>query len=135
MSHYKEKHTIEINDNENVIKFSRISEKSECQHNRVTICNEESEIVCKDCNAKLNPVHWISRHLKKLNEASKRNNAVLSEYREIWHKLDSKKNFMCKKCHEVNDIDFRKLPHKSAVQRGISVVENDYSGMVVEVVR
>lgn len=130
---YKEKHHIEINEDEKVIKFTRFVEKVECQHINVVICTDESEIICKKCNAKLNPVHWIAKHLKTLNMANRRNNEVLSEYREIWKKLDSKRNFMCKKCHEVNEIDFKKLPSKAAVQRGIIVVENDYDGFVVNV--
>lgn len=130
-----EKHDIEINEDEKVIKFTRRFERTECSHNRVSISEDDNEILCKDCNAKLNPIWWISKHLKHLNAANRRNNEVLAEYRTIWKKLDDKRNFMCKKCHEVNEIDFHKMLSKAAVTRGIKVVENDYQGMVVEIER
>ena len=130
---YKQVHEIEINEDEKVIKFTKTHRKTECEHSRVIISTELNEIECKDCQAKINPVWWISNKLERLNAVNDRNNAILSEYREIFKKLDSKRNFMCKKCHEVNEIDFKKLPSKAAVQRGISVVESDYKGWSVEI--
>lgn len=39
---------------------------------------------------------------------------------------------MCKKCHEVNVIDFRKLPSQAAVKRGMSVVDSEFEGWLVK---
>ena len=129
---YKQVHEIEINEDEKVIKFTKTHRKTECEHSRVIISTELNEIECKDCQAKINPVWWISNKLEWLNAVNGRNNAILSEYREIFKKLESKKNFACKNCHEVNAIDFKSLPSKAAVQRGMSVVSDDYPGWRVE---
>ena len=132
---YKEDHTISINTSENVIKFSRKSGRGTCEHKNIQISAEENEVLCTDCNVRLNPIWWIQKHLKHLNRATERNNSVLSEAREIYKKLEKKNSFMCKHCHEVNLIDFKKLPSKSAITRGISVVEQDHAGMTVEIER
>ena len=129
---YKNVQEIEINSDEKIIKFSRRNIESECDHARVIIYSDDEEIKCKDCNAKVNPVWWISSHLQKLNLANRRNNEMLAEYREIFKKLESKRNFRCKKCHEVNVIDFRKLPSQAAVKRGMSVVDSEFEGWVVK---
>lgn len=129
---YKQVHEIEINESEKVIKFTKTRQKTECQHLAVAIFEDTQEIECKDCKASLNPIWWLCRHLDKINLANRLNNAMLAEYREIFKKLESKKNFACKSCHEVNTIDFKSLPSKAAVQRGMSVVSDDYPGWSVE---
>ena len=132
---YKEDHTISINTQENVIKFSRKFGRSTCEHKNIQISAEEDEVLCTDCNVRLNPVWWIQKHLNHLNRAAQRNNSVLSEAREIYKKLEKKNSFMCKHCHEVNLIDFKKRPSKAAITRGMSVVEQDHAGMTVEIER
>ena len=133
MSTFKESHTIDINDSENVITFTRKIERNTCEHKHIEISAEDNEVLCTDCNVRLNPIWWIQKYLKHLNQVNQRNNRVLAEYREIYKKLENKSKFMCKHCHEVNTIEFSKLPSKAAVIRGISVVEQDYAGMTVDV--
>ena len=133
MSNFKESHEININEEDQVIKFTRTSQRGACEHKLVEISEEDDEILCKDCNVRLNPIVWISKHLKKLNAVTRRNNAILAEYREIEKKLSNKNKFMCTYCHEVNTINFHKLPSQAAVKRGMSVVDEDYKGMVVEI--
>ena len=53
---YKEDHTINIDTVENVIKFSRKSERGTCEHKNIQISAEEDEVLCTDCNVRLNPV-------------------------------------------------------------------------------
>ena len=130
---YQQGYTISIDDDEKIIKFAGKSEKRICQHKHIQISSEENEVLCTDCNVRLNPILWIEKHLKQLNAVTERNNRILSEYREISKKLEKKGNFLCKHCHEMNTIDFRKLPSNAAIQRGISVVEQDHPGMKVEI--
>ena len=132
---YKEDHTISINTSENVIKFSRKSERGTCEHKNIQISAEEDEVLCTDCNVRLNPVWWIEKHLNYLNRATQRNNSVLAEAREIYKKLEKKNSFLCLHCHEVNQIDFKRIISKASVTRGISIVENDHAGMTVEIER
>lgn len=135
MSISREDHTISIDNEENVIKFTRKVESNTCEHNHIQISAEENEVLCTDCNVRLNPIWWIQKHLKHMNQVSRRNNRVLAEYREIYKKLEKKNSFMCKHCLEVNLIDFKKLPSQAAITRGIAVVEQDYQGMTVEIDR
>lgn len=135
MRFHKEDQMISINTEENVINFSRKFERNACDHKNIQISAEENEVLCTDCNVRLNPVWWIEKHLKYLNQATERNNRVLSEAREIYKKLEKKNSFMCKHCHEVNLIDFKKLPSQAAITRGMSVVEHDHAGMTVEIER
>ena len=133
MKQYAKNHTITFEDN--VVKFEALTQEVKCEHLQVVISQEDSEIVCKDCNTKLNPVHWIGKHLERLNSISRRNNRMLAEYREIVKRLEKKSSFMCKSCHEVNKIDFTSLPSKAAVERGMSVVDADFDGVKIEVAK
>ena len=132
---YKEDHTINIDTVENVIKFSRKSERGTCEHKNIQISAEENEVLCTDCNVRLNPIWWIEKYLKHINSATERNNRVLAEAREIYKKLEKKNSFLCLHCHEVNQIDFKRIISKASVTRGISIVENEHSGTTVEIER
>ena len=111
MSHFQDKHVIHVDEQNQVIKFTRRNEIVECDHGRIQISKEDNEILCMDCKTKLNPVLWIAKYLDQLNQVTQRNNRMLAEVREIQAKLEKKNKFMCKHCHEVNTIDFKKL-HK-----------------------
>lgn len=132
MSNYEETHIIRIDDDRKIIKFERNVKRSECNHGNIRISEQDSEVLCLDCNMKLDPVHFIATHLKQLNQCNERNNSMLSEAKEIWKKLDKKNKFMCQNCHEVNTIDFRKLPSQAAITRGIAVIDEEFEGMRVE---
>lgn len=133
MKSYGKKQTVTIEDN--LVKFRSSIEKVECKHRKISISEEDSEVLCEECNTKLNPVSWICKHLDTLNAISDRNNRMLAEYREIVKKLEKKSSFMCKSCHEVNKIDFTSLPSKAAVERGMSVVDADFDGVKIEVAK
>lgn len=132
MSFYPETSTINIKDDEKVIKFERKIQHFECKHNHIQVSEMDSEVLCLDCNTKLNPIWWISKYLEELNQVTERNTRILSEAREITKKLEKKSKFMCKHCLEVNTIDFHKLPSKAAIERGISVINEEFDGVRVE---
>lgn len=126
MSEEESTYTLNMCPDENVINFKRKSWKPrECEHFKIEVSLERNEVLCTDCNTRLNPVWWIKYYMQRINRVSKRNTEILSESREIWAKLDKKRSFMCKHCHEPNEIDFKRLPSKAAIQRGISVIENE----------
>lgn len=135
MSLYLETHIINIKDDEKVIKFERVFQRAECKHSHIEISEEDNEVLCLDCKTKLNPIWWISKYLKHLNQVTERNNRMLSEAREITKKLENKSKFMCKHCYEVNIIDFKKLPSKAAIERGMSVINEEFEGIRVEAER
>ncbi|MDX8161826.1 hypothetical protein [Acinetobacter pittii] len=132
MNHFQDKQLIQIDEEQQVIKFTPKRELRKCDHKHIQISEEESEVLCIDCNAKLNPVKWIAKYLLQLNQVTNRNNRMLAEVRVIQAKLEKKNKFMCKFCHEVNDIDFKKLPSQAAVTRGMSVIEKEFNGIKVE---
>ncbi|ABS90036.2 MULTISPECIES: hypothetical protein [Acinetobacter] len=132
MSHFQDKHVIHVDEQNQVIKFTRRNEIVECDHGRIQISKEDNEILCMDCKTKLNPVLWIAKYLDQLNQVTQRNNRMLAEVREIQAKLEKKNKFMCKHCHEVNTIDFKKLPSQAAVVRGMAVIDQEFDGMKVE---
>ncbi len=132
MNRFQEKHLIQIDEEQQVIKFIRKRELIECDHKHIQISEGESEVLCIDCNTKLNPVHWIATYLRQLNQVTDRNNRMLAEVRVIQSKLEKKNKFMCTRCHEVNEIDFKKLPSQAAITRGIAVIEQEFDGMQVE---
>ena len=132
MSYFQDKQLIQVDGDQQVIKFTRKREITECAHGHIQISKEDSEVLCIDCNTKLNPVLWIAKYLEQLNQVAQRNNRVLAEVREIQAKLEKKNKFMCKHCHEVNTIDFKKLPSQAAVTRGMTVIEQEFEGMKVE---
>lgn len=135
MTNYQDNNTVEIDENDSVIRFSKKTDQRKCKHNRIEYSLEESEVLCLDCNTKLNPIWWIDKHIWYLNQVNQRNNRILAEYREIDKKLKKKCSYLCTKCHEVNNIDFTSLPSKAAVVRGMAVVDEDFDGMKIEVVK
>ena len=64
MSTFKESHTINIDDSENVITFARKVERNTCEHKHIEISAEDNEVLCTDCNVRLNPIWWIEKYLK-----------------------------------------------------------------------
>jgi hypothetical protein len=132
MSHFQDVQSINIHNEQQVIQFTRKREINACDHGHIQISEEDSEVLCTDCNTKLNPVLWIAKYLTDLNRVNQRNNRMLAEVRVIQAKLEKKNKFMCKHCHEVNEIDFKKLPSQAAVTRGMTVIEEEFEGMKVE---
>ena len=61
---YKEDHTINIDTVENVIKFSRKSERGTCEHKNIQISAEENEVLCTDCKARKGRGGELCRELK-----------------------------------------------------------------------
>lgn len=130
---YKEGCTIEINEDENVIKFKKTLDKPSCRHNRISVSVDKDRVYCEDCQSTLNPVWWISKHLEKMNSLILRSNTVLAEARAIYQKLENKNSFMCKYCHEVNTIDFKRLPSKKAINSNLKIVESELDEYKVEI--
>lgn len=124
---YKSNHSISIDTDNQVIQFKRNRSEQRCNHRNVKIFEDELEIDCVDCGQKINPVLWILAHLSHINSASRKNRAFLAEWQVIEAKLENKNKFLCKKCHEVNTIDFKKLPSQAAVTRKLSVIEAEKS--------
>ncbi|WP_353174118.1 hypothetical protein [Acinetobacter rudis] len=130
---HQETFQIAIDDDKQVIQFSRKIQKKECAHKHIQISEEDNEVLCTDCNTSLNPIWWIKTYLKHLNSTTTRNNRMLSEAQAIWVKLEKKNKFACKHCHEVNTIDFKKLPSQAAITRGITVLDQEHEGFKVVV--
>lgn len=120
---YKNSTSIEINADDQVIKFKRNHAVKRCNHRNVKFFEDASEIHCVDCGEKVNPVSWIVEHIKFINQASHRNNRRLAEWQAIEAKLNGKNKFMCTHCKEVNTIDFKRLPSQAAVTRKLNVLE------------
>lgn len=99
-----------------------------CSHLRVEISVSESEVLCKDCNVRLNPVWFISNHLTYLNEISKRNTRLLAKKLAIEDVLKKKAKFMCEHCHEVNTIHFERLPSAKAIERKMALIDAEDEG-------
>lgn len=132
MNRFQDKQLVQIDEEKQIIKFTRKRELIECVHQHIQISEEECEVLCIDCKTKLNPVHWIAKYLRQLNQVTDRNNRMLAEVRVIQSKLEKKNKFMCTRCHEVNEIDFKKLPSQAAITRGMAVIEQEFDGMQVE---
>ena len=115
--------SIEINTDDQVIKFKRNHAVKRCNHQNIRLFEDEVQIECRDCGQKINPVHWILAHLRHINASSNRNNRLLAEWQAIEAKLDNKNKFMCTHCKEVNTIDFKRLPSQAAVTRKLNVLE------------
>lgn len=122
---YKSSTTISLDTDNQIIQFKKNYSEKRCNHRQVKFFEDASEIHCVDCGEKLNPVLWIMEHIKFVNQASRRNNARLAEWQAIEKKLESKCNFMCTHCKEVNTIDFKRLPSKAAVTRNLKVIEEE----------
>ena len=81
MNRFQEKQLIQIDEEQQIIKFTRKRELIECDHKNIQVSEVESEVRCIDCNTKLNPVLWIAKYLRQLNQVTERNNRMLAEVR------------------------------------------------------
>lgn len=107
---YKNSTSIEINTDDQVIKFKRNHAVKRCNHRNIRLFEDEVQIECRDCGQKINPVHWILAHLRHINASSNRNNRLLAEWQAIEAKLDNKNKFI-------------RLPSQAAVTRKLNVLE------------
>ena len=120
---------IQIDDENKVIRFSEkrhlYTDPKPCQHRTVRLDEEYMLVTCSECKKELNPIFWIKSILKQLEQANTRNNERLAEAQAIWAKLERKCSFMCKSCHEVNKIDFHRLPSKKAITENSRLLEKN----------
>ena len=127
MNKYERVKQITIDDEAKVIQFRREYEEKKCDHRSVTIHEDEDTITCNECNAKLNPIKWITLHLSRINNALESARERLAKAEVIEEKLQKKNSFMCKYCHEPNTIDFHRLPSATAVKRKMAVIDQENS--------
>lgn len=118
---------VNVDDDKKVIWFKKVIKKPECEHPSISMSEDQLDLICKSCGARVNPIWWLKRYITRINTALDRDKKITSEAREIWKKLDNKCKFMCKYCHEVNTIDFKRLPSQAAITRGLKVIDDDYS--------
>lgn len=108
-----------------LVSFEKRPAYDDCKHRRTIIDSKLLEIECKDCGAKLNPVQWLIDWLPHINQQLKNNREKHAKALVIWEKLEQKSRFACKKCHEVNTIEFGKLAIKAAVERKMQLLEQE----------
>lgn len=132
MSKLTKTKTIKINQDEKVIKFSRSVKKAECGHLNIEISEDDSELLCLDCNTKLNPIAWIANHLEEVNSMGLRNSRILAEARIIEDKLEGRGDFECSHCKKMNSVDWTSLPERAAVIRGMKLIDSEFDGHRVE---
>lgn len=128
-----EGYSVNIDTDENIIKFQREYPEKTCKHYHIYVSIERNDLLCKDCNARLNPIFWIKEHMKLLNEVSRRNTTILAEAQVIQEKIEKKGTYVCMHCLEANEVDFKRLPSKKAIERRMSLIHEEITGYKVQV--
>ncbi len=71
-----------------------------CQHKRVQIDEALSEVECRDCGAKLNPVHVLVRMAREESVWAMR----LAELTKLREQLDKKQRTKCLHCGQMTPV-------------------------------
>lgn len=122
-----------IDTDENIIKFSGDYSSKPCEHQNIQVSLERNDIYCKDCNTSLNPVFWIEKHLRHLNDVTRRNSVLLAELMAIQARLENKGTYICNHCFETNEVDFKRLVTNKAVSANLRLIDQEISGFKVEI--
>lgn len=128
-----EAYSVSIDTDDNIIKFAKEYPIKKCKHKNVYISVEKNVLHCKDCKEDINPIFWIKSHLHLLNSADQRNKEMLAEAQIIQEKLNKTSVYLCKHCHQDNEIDFKRLLSKNAILRRMETIDNEVGGYQVQV--
>lgn len=120
-----------IDTDENIIKFTGEYPVKKCEHKNISVSLERNDILCTDCNTRLNPIFWIESHLKHLNDVTRRNSLLLAELMAIQKRLENKGTYICNHCFETNEVDFKRLVSNKAVDSNLRLIDQEISGFRV----
>ena len=72
----------------------------ECQHARIGYRELEAEVICRDCQTRLNPVAWIAWAGKRWWHIQRQYRAMKLES----DRLDLRRRVVCRKCGDVTPL-------------------------------
>lgn len=71
-----------------------------CQHKRIQVDEIESEVECKDCGKRLNPMAVLARLAREESRLKMR----IEHLTELNQKLDAKRKTKCSNCGHMTDV-------------------------------
>lgn len=87
----------------NVIVLSEVVSRyryDKCQHKRVQIDEIESEVECKDCGKRLNPIAVLVRLAREESRLKIR----IEQFKELNSKIDAKTRTKCGHCGKMTTV-------------------------------
>jgi hypothetical protein len=72
----------------------------ECAHSKIRIDTSLSEIICKDCGEKINPVEWLANFVEEWVRITRK----LEDLNEAQKNLDARSSVLCRNCSKMIKI-------------------------------
>lgn len=115
MISYPTQEHFEIDVNSDVIAFPR-RDFNKCKHASVMIDSKTTELVCKHCDAKVNPVLWIKDSMEYFTRLH--NNLKEQKYRvkADFDELEKRARTKCSHCNKMTAVNLKN--HKFVVLWG-----------------
>lgn len=97
---------LEIDIESDVINFPR-RDFQKCQHIQVAIDSKAMELVCKKCEAKVNPVLWIKDSIEYFARLQNRIQEAREKLKEDEDELKARSRARCQHCRKMTAINLK----------------------------
>lgn len=90
-----------------VYKIETIGDFQKCQHTQVAIDSKAMELVCKKCEAKVNPVLWIKDSIEYFARLQNRIQEAREKLKEDEEELKARSRTRCQHCRKMTAINLK----------------------------
>ena len=97
---------LEIDIESDIIDFPR-RDFQKCQHIQVAIDSKALELVCKKCEAKVNPVLWIKDNIEYFARLQNRMNEAREKIKEDSEELEKRARTRWQHCRKMTAINLK----------------------------
>lgn len=93
-------------DLDNVVEFPTRNRRV-CQHVQVVIDHKAIELICKACEAKVNPVIWIKDSIQYFSNTQRHMNEQRQKLKEDEAELKRRSRCRCQHCSKMTGINLK----------------------------
>lgn len=89
-----------------VLKFPQKS-MSQCQHAAVLVDTKAMDLICKDCDMRVNPVMWIKDHMHYFASVRERSLVQSQKAKADYEELQTRAKTKCDNCGKMTGIKLK----------------------------
>lgn len=99
--------------------------KPVCEHKSIGVSQKLATVECMDCKALLNPVDWLVKHLKQINQWHQIAYDRQARAELLYEKVSKHIKYTCEYCHELNTVQLKRIEiSETATKKRIEVLKN-----------
>lgn len=106
MNIYYPRNEMTVIDLDNIVEFP-IKNRNTCQHVQVMIDHKAMELICKSCNAKINPVIWIKDSIQYFANMQRHMDEQKTKLSEDKAELERRARCRCQHCNKMTGINLK----------------------------